>query len=297
MVASTIDVLNSTPRESGRSAVSWAAIIGGAVVAAAVSLILLALGGGLGLASVSPWAGAGASAQTFGIAAMIWLLLTQVVSAALGGYLAGRLRTIWVDIHDGEVFFRDTAHGFLVWALGAVLSASILASSAGAIIGGAAQAGAGALGAVSSAASAQLAQVTTEDSTNYFADMLLRSESSDTDATSSSVHQDIGRILATSLRQGELSTADRTYLAQIIARRTGMNEREAEQRVDSVINQAKAAKDKVAQEAKAAADAARKVAAGISLWMVISLLAGAFCASLAATFGGRTRDKLAARAD
>lgn len=292
MAATTTALIAAPAGESGRSAVSWAAIVGGAFVAAAVSLILLALGSGLGLASASPWAGAGASAKALGVGAMIWLILTQVLSAGLGGYLAGRLRTLWVDIHNDEVFFRDTAHGFLVWALGAVLSASILASTAGAIVGGAAQAGANAIGAMGSAAG-EAAQAVADDSANYFSDMLMRAESPDAETNSAGLRQDVGRIVAQSLQRGEVNADDRAYLAQVVAKRTGMSASDAEQRVDNVIKQAEAAKMKAAQEAKAAADAARKVAAGISIWMVISLLAGAFCASLAATFGGRTRDRLA----
>ena len=41
---------------------------------------------------------------------------------------------------------------------------------------------------------------------------------------------------------------------------------------------------------KSAADEARKASAYASLWLVVSLLVGAFVASLMATFGGRQRD-------
>jgi len=99
--------------ESAVSAVSWVAIIAGAFAIAAASLILLALGAGLGLASVSPWYNSGPSATTFGVWAAVWLIVVQWLSAALGGYLTGRLRTKWVGVHTNEVYFRDTAHGFL----------------------------------------------------------------------------------------------------------------------------------------------------------------------------------------
>jgi hypothetical protein len=99
--------------EAYASGVSWAAVIAGAFVAAALSLILLALGTGLGLSSVSPWSNLGASASTIGRVAIIWLIIIQIVGSAMGGYLAGRLRTKWATIHTDEVYFRDTAHGFL----------------------------------------------------------------------------------------------------------------------------------------------------------------------------------------
>ena len=125
--------------ESPVSAISWAAIIGGAFAIASISLILLALGAGLGFASVSPWSSTGASATTFTVAAAIWLLVVQWLSAAFGGYLTGRLRTKWVSVHSDEVYFRDTAHGFFATAVAAVVTAVVLASAVRRVIGGAAR--------------------------------------------------------------------------------------------------------------------------------------------------------------
>src|ERR1700694_5585403 len=122
--------------ESSRSGVSWAAIIAGGVTAAAVSLILLILGAGLGLTTVSPWSNAGASATAIGVGAIIWLVVTQWIAAGLGGYLTGRLRTKWVNVHTHEVFFRDTAHGFLAWALSTVIFAALLTSAISSLVSG-----------------------------------------------------------------------------------------------------------------------------------------------------------------
>ena len=117
-------------------AVSWGAIVAGAAAAAALSLILLILGVGLGLSSVSPWASDGVGATTFGVTTILWLTLTQSLALAMGGYLAGRLRTKWTGVHTDEVYFRDTAHGFLAWA-GASMAGGI-ANTAGSAMGGAA---------------------------------------------------------------------------------------------------------------------------------------------------------------
>jgi hypothetical protein len=95
-------------RDMSSSDVSWGAVIGGAFVAAALSLIMLALGAGFGLSAVSPWSNVGMSASTAGSAAIIWLILTQVVAYSMGGYLAGRLRTRCHVIHSDEVHFRDS---------------------------------------------------------------------------------------------------------------------------------------------------------------------------------------------
>ena len=133
---------------SHASAVSWGAILAGAAAAAALSLILLILGTGLGLSSVSPWAHDGASASTFGLSTILWLTFTQLVASAMGGYLAGRLRTKWVAVHTDEVYFRDTAHGFLAWAIASLATAALLTSVIGSIVGTGVQAGASVAGTV-----------------------------------------------------------------------------------------------------------------------------------------------------
>ena len=124
IAAADIDAV--APRAgSGVSALSWSAVIGGTVAAIAVTLTLLALGSAFGLATISPWPGLGAKPTSFTIGAGIWLVVTQWLSAAMGGYLAGRLRVRWTGLHTDEVFFRDTAHGFLTWATATVIMAII----------------------------------------------------------------------------------------------------------------------------------------------------------------------------
>ena len=99
------------------SAVSWGAIFAGAAAAAGLSLILLILGAGLGFATTSPWSGEGISATTFGVSTILWVIFMAFAASAIGGYIAGRLRTKWVGVHTNEVYFRDTAHGFLAWSV------------------------------------------------------------------------------------------------------------------------------------------------------------------------------------
>src|SRR6202046_3815297 len=124
--------------ESSVSSVSWAAVIAGALAASAMSLALLMLGAGLGLVSVSPWSSSNVSGTPFGILAAGGFSAVQLFSSGLGGCLAGRLRTRWVSVHTDEVYFRDTAHGLLVWAVGAVIAAALLASAASSAVSGAA---------------------------------------------------------------------------------------------------------------------------------------------------------------
>jgi hypothetical protein len=274
------------------SAVSWAAVFAGAFVAAAFSLALVALGAGIGLVSVSPWSSNNPSVTTFGVLAAAWFIAVQLFASGVGGYLAGRLRTRWARVHTDEVFFRDTAHGLLVWALGAVIAATLLAWAASSAASGAARlagAATGAVGAATGQAGGQAASAL-GDPTAYFADMLLRSDHPPQGDQGSAKAEATG-ILTRALYTGDLPAPDKTYLAQLVASRTGMSQPDAEKRVADVFDQAKSAKAQAAQQAKEAADAARKTGVYVALWAFISLLVGAFSASYMATVGGRQRDE------
>ena len=134
MVFKSVEI--STPAEES-PAVSWPAIAAGAIAAAALTLVLLAFGAGMGFSAVSPWGNSGISASTFQITTGLYLIVVALLASAMGGYVAGRLRTRWVGVHTHEVYFRDTAHGFLAWALATVIGAGFLAAAASNIAGGA----------------------------------------------------------------------------------------------------------------------------------------------------------------
>ncbi len=276
-------------QESSSSAISWGAIIGGAFAAAAISLLLFALGAGVGFASASPWSGAGASATAFTVAAAVWLIVIQWLSSALGGYLTGRLRTKWVNVHTHEVFFRDTVHGFLTWAVASVVVAAFLASSVSSVVsGGAHIAGNVASGAAAGATQGAASSPSAGSSTGYFVDALFRSDQPNTNASPQETRGEAARILAKGIANGgTIEPADKTYLAKLVAARTGLSQADAEKRVDDVMAQEKAAEDKIC----AAADAARKSAASLSFFTFFSMLIGAFIASVAGAIGGRQRDE------
>ena len=274
------------------SAVSWAAIIAGAVAASASMLILLVLGTGIGLSLVSAWHGMGVSAATVGVSAVIWLVIVQWISSGLGGFLAGRLRTTWVGVHTHEVFFRDTAHGLLAWSLasvvGVLIFAAVTASGVGAVARGTSHVAAGAAMGAAQAGLRYGRQGAGSDSSAYFVDMMLRSTNPVDDDASDS-HAEIGRILARSVQDGQvvLSPADKAYTAQMVAARAGISQPEAVQRVDSIVQQLNDAEQKVRQ----AAELARKHAARLSIAAALSMLIGAFIASVAAAIGGSVRDE------
>ena len=270
--------------ESPISAISWAAIIGGAFATAALSLILLALGSGFGLASVSPWPNSGASVTTFTAMTAIWLIIVQWLSSGLGGYLTGRLRTKWVGVHTHEVFFRDTAHGLLAWAVAAVIGAAVLASAVSSLLsGGAKLAGTMASGAAEGASQAAVQ----ENPFAYYVDSLFRSDHPDANTSDQEVRAETTRILATGIKNGDVPAGDKAYLAQLVATRTGISQADAEKRVDDVIAKVKAAETKARQ----IADATRKAGAYLSIYAGVTMLIGAFIAAVAAALGGRHRDE------
>jgi len=284
--------LSSLEAEDSSSAVSWAAVIAGAFVASAFTLILVTLGAGIGLVSVSPWSSHNPSVTTFGVLAGAWFIAVQLFACGVGGYMAGRLRIRWAAAHIDEVYFRDTAHGLLVWAVGAVISAVLIAGAAGSAASGAAHLAGAATEAVGQAAGAAAGQAASAigDPTAYFSDMLLRSDHPP-QGDQAAAQAEAGRILTRALYTGDLPDPDKTYLAQLVASRTGMSQPDAEKRVADVFNEAKSAKAQAADKAKQAADAARKTGVYVALWAFISLLVGAFSASYMATVGGRQRDE------
>ena len=267
-------VVATSPVAAGwSSAVSWGAILAGAFVIAALALILLALGAGFGLSTVSPWPHSGVSAATFTVVTAIWLIVVQWVSAATGGYLAGRLRSIGHRIHDDEAYFRDTAHGVFAWAVATVAGAALLAGAAGALTGGAAALASGQGGG---------------GPTAYAVDAMFRSDNpaaatpapGGTDPRPEAV-----RIVTHALApgaNGAVADADRTYLANLVAARTGLSQADAQKRVDTGI-----------ADARQAADAARKAAAQLALFIGFSMLIGGFVAGVAGRIGGHHRDDLA----
>lgn len=322
------------------SAVSWGAILAGAIAAAALSLILLILGVGLGLSSVSPWSFEGVSKETFGWGSIVWLTLTALAASGLGGYLAGRLRTKWTRIHGDETYFRDTAHGFVSWAVATLLTAGLLTSAIGGVLGtgvktvGATAGAAASTAGVAAAGAGSAAMGSEEGDLNYWVDSLFRSTSNPADAPPPpadpaapvdpsamvagagprtappprpmppqgpmagrgpggdrrEVRAEINRIIVTSLQSEGLNPADKQYLAQVVARETGMSQAEAEARVTDIQTRMRAALEDAKNKAKQVADDARKATAYAALWLFITLLIGAFFASLSATWGGRRRD-------
>ena len=259
---------------TAQSGVAWAAIAAGAVAAAALTLVLVAFGAGLGLSAISPWSDSGASASTFKVGTGIYLCVVAVMSSAIGGFLAGRLRTKVVGLHSNEVFFRDTAHGFLAWAFATLISATALVSSTTYLANGVI---AGVNGGTSQMGPAA-------DPAQLYIDKLFRTPAPGATGAAtrndSQVKAEVLRLWKSDLRSGAgLPSSDQTYVVQLVVAQTGLSQADAQKRIDEVV-----------AEAKNDADNARRAAAHLSFWVTAALLFSAFAASLAAAEGGVFRD-------
>jgi hypothetical protein len=267
--------------ESNRSGVSWGAVFAGGVAAAGITLILLVVGAGLGFSSISPWAGESMSATGLAVAAGIWLVIVQWLSSIVGGYVAGRLRTKWADHHSDEVFFRDTAHGFLAWGVATIL-----------MVGFTVYAGAGAVSGVASTVGGAASTAAESPASAYALDQLFRANPGAAPATATATtaaqpaagaqpNEDVaasraeaGRILGRAVT-GTGDDADQAYLAQLVSQKTGLTPDEAKQRVDQVV-----------ASAKDAADKARKASAYASIITALTLMVG--IAAVGGALGGAT---------
>jgi hypothetical protein len=274
--------------QSGFRFVEWGAVIAGAVMAAALSFVLLSFGTAIGLTSVSPWPNSGVSAKTAASLAVFWTLAQQIGAFMIGGYIAGRLRARWAEANADETEFRDGLHGALVWAVGIVIGAMLLFAAAGAV----ARTGAQAL------ASASTAATSNADTIAYYADAMMRpaarpatgqgAQGAATQARveplSQETRAEIGRIVARSVAAGSLSDSDRSYLASLVAQRTGVSQADAERQVNQSINDA-------IRTTREAADKARHAAILGGLVTAISLLVSLAAAWWAAQQGGKHRDQ------
>lgn len=286
IVGENIEVIQTT---APRTAFTWSVVIAGALAAWAVAFILLALGSGIGLSVASPYSGP--DAGTMGIAGAIWLLFAETAAFATGGYLAARLR-VRDHIPGPETKFRDAAHGFMAWVVGASLMGLAV------LLGGAFAAKTAADVAGPAAGAAINAAANSNDSnsgvTGYYVDRLFRNAAGAPGTAPAGQQQqslspeqraEAARIVVASIRNGSMSDADKDYLARLVAARTGIPQDQAVQRVNEVQSQA-------TQAVREAAESARKAGAYLSFWSFMALLFGAVAATLAGMLGGELRDEI-----
>ncbi|WP_119271499.1 hypothetical protein [Taklimakanibacter deserti] len=288
----TVSVQNPPAIEAPRSAIAWGAIFAGAFAAAATTAILMLLGSGLGLTLISPWSSESAGLTTIAVSTAIWVVIVQWLSSGIGGYLSGRLRTKWVGVHTDEVFFRDTAHGFMAWAVATLLVIGMVAFHSTVLVGAGAHVAANVAGAATNAAGQNAQGNNNDGATGYLVDTLFRPADPARLTTAGpeggeAAAAQATRILGMGALQGEVSQEDRAYLSSLVAARTGLSPQDAQARVEAVLARANELKAKAQQ----AADEARKASATAAILGALSMLIGAFIASVAGAIGGSQRDE------
>jgi len=243
------------------SHVEWGPVFAGALAAAALSFVLLSAAASLGLSLISAYPGH-SYAKTGGTLAALWSLIVTIGSFLLGGYIAGRLRSSWREASADEVAFRDGMHGFLVWSLGIVGGAFLVL-----------------LATITTAqVSADVASTQGDTVLAPATDTLLRTSPA-APAAAPLDRDDVARVLAISVANGQMTANDRSYLAQAVAQRAGISAADAEKRVDTAL-----------ADAQRAVETARKTAALTGLLTVSALLVGLAAAWYGAQRGGHNRD-------
>jgi hypothetical protein len=275
-----------TPIKS--SSVDWQSVIAGAIAAAAISGLLTAFGVAIGLSLTSAHRTSGLSITALAIAGALWMVMVQVWSFAAGGYLAGRLSDV-PDLDPEETQFRAGANGFMVWALGTAVGLVLLALAAGTAVRSAAEVAGQAASGV-----AQAASNISAENVAYVSDALFRAQAAATGASPPASPQsrpdpavvaEAGRIFTVGLAEGSLNAGDRTYLAQIVARQTGLSEADAQRRIEETYARAKGMKDAAEQRVREAADKARKQAVVAGFLAAAASLMGLVAATWAAGLG------------
>lgn len=276
--------------ENNRSYVDWPAIVAGAILASAIFWILMTFGSAIGLGLVSPYTGAKLPGLAAIILSAVWVVFVIVSSYMAGGYLTGRMRHRFYDSTERESNARDGMHGLIMWALAVLISIMLTASSVGSVIKTGATAGGAAAGAAGAAAASN--QQASSGAFDLVTDAIFRPgpnatpPAPDQNAAGPSraeTRDEVDRILARGVARGEITKDDRTYIATLVARETGMPQQEAEQRVNTVI-------DKTVADAKEAADVARKTAIMVACLLATTLLVAGAGAYFAAVRGGDHRD-------
>jgi hypothetical protein len=274
------------------SFVDWGAVFAGAILAAAISFVLLTFGVAIGLSATSPWPNSGVSAKVIATLAVLWAMMQQIGAFMVGGYVAGRMRARWQATPQHEVEFRDGLHGGLVWAVGIVIGAALFMATAGA----AAKTGSELAGKVATAATlpageamdgvldgllrpTTLAQAAAAPSSAASPVAPTGSGQRPLAAGAEQARSEMARILASAVASGSLSASDRAYLVQVVAQRSGVSQPDAEKRVNEAFT-----------AARAAADKARKGAVLTGFVTAAGLIISFGAAWWAALMGGQHRD-------
>jgi hypothetical protein len=259
-----------------RSRISWGAVLAGAVVAVATTLLLSLLGASMG-------AGLSADLANYGTGAAIWEIINLALSMAFGGYVAARLSGTHSHV-DAEL------HGITVWGVAVLLGSVLLAQAASGLIGMVWQGAGSVVSQVVGGAGAISGVLPPEASPQAMIDRLQQSLGNSGDPTTMS-HEQISAEMAALVRRsvvnGNLSESDRNRLVALVAAQSGVTKEEAARRVTAMENDAKTSLAQTEQKARAAADEVARTAATAARALFTALVLGLLAALVGAWIGTR----------
>jgi len=298
-VATAPGLVEGAPTLASR--ISWGAILAGAIVALAIGLMLNTLGAAVGAAMADTNARHIPDASSFGIGAGLWLLISNLIGLAVGGYTAARLS----GTADGT---DSTLHGLAVWAatllISAVLLGNLIAGVASTAISGASNVLGGlahGAGSVVSTVGSQVADHSTANSLSSGGQSLINQMQGDlaapskaSDMSAAQRRAAITKLIRKRIVDGKLSHADRSRLDDLVAAELGVSRDQAKQKIAQVEQQSQADIAKLKQDAQQAAKATAHGAAVTSFAVFGSMLLGLIASILGSRRG--TRDVLERRA-
>lgn len=254
--------------------VSWGAIFAGVVVGLVVQILLSMLGVGIGIATLDPGTTNNPGVATFSIMSGLWYVLSALIAAFVGGYIAARM--------SGKTAATSGAlHGLTAWAVSTLLVIYLLTSTVGAVVGGAFSGVSSAIGGlgqtVAQSAGPALAQINPLDEIERQVD----ATGTDPDALRANAVNAV-RALVMSGEDG--ADTARQEAAEALAEARDIPLNEAQEQVATIEERYRSTMASIEENATAAADQAASVVSTGAILAFFSLVLGA----LAGWFGGRS---------
>jgi hypothetical protein len=281
-------VISSVPAPSLVRRVSWGAIFAGFFVTIVIQVMLTLLGAAIGLAAIEPLK-ENPPGQGMAIGSGIWLLVSALVSIWVGACVAGRLA-------GGPLRSDGLVHGIVTWSLSTCASLMLLATAAGALIGGTASLLSGALAVGNSSFGHADETASIEDQMKSLfpqSGALLpptgrTEDNKQAPGTLTSIAQQDKEVAAALARMEKTGGAkqgeDRDQLVSLLVSKHSMDEQQANKLVDDWDQNFQQAKQQTEQKAKQVGQKAAHGMSQAALWGFIALLLGL----LVAAWGGWT---------
>ncbi len=263
---------------------SWGAVIAGALLALMTTLLLTLLFGGIGLNTFDPASSNDPVGN--GTGSIIAVIVTNLVSLFLGGYVAGRLA--------GSPRRGDSIiHGLMTWGVLTLTTIYLVSGVLGSLVGGVSSLLTSTLSSVAQvapeAANALPNQLDIQNQINQF---LSDAGVQNPEQTG----QELVQRIVQRVQNGEslTSPAAQDELTTFLANNSELSEQEINQQVQQFTQQAEQTVQDVQTTVVDTAETATDTAGSVALWGLAGLILGAIVAALGA-MAGAPKDRYDAR--